>query len=462
MKDIKKYNLHNMIPSDVEEWLVQLIFHNEFNTLYDEVDHLLQSFEPNLNRHYQKIHDVLRFRIHRHPVINSYKNKQHIRSLLDGIVSRKNHANLYLHSMLFECFCNLTASMRDFWDYNEDDIHANHTSMNKMRNLCLGDILRHGQSPHAFTFLAFLDHLENNYVGTAKNFKKAIKSADCLYLVRSYNNGIFTYLPPTEKSYESLDFLKNETRVSMLTDIPSTNVPCALLFCCDNRYFQAFGPGIFDSLCQFERNYWVHFHVVNLDVSGRDLLKKMNRTNKRISISLSYENIEAPEPALLACIRILRLRKLLFLLQRDVILFDTDIEFRKSPHSLYETNTHIDVALNIRSGFPSHIPWRTVTAQTMYFRNNERGRSFIDILDATTRQLFQRHSGNKWWIDQNALFTASVFAELFHKEIVVTANYEPFSYFVHAKGHKQSCLGGLDEYTLADGKKRRGQKAKTK
>jgi hypothetical protein len=440
-----KYQARHIRPSDFEGCLFQLISHNEFNALFDEVDYLLQSYEPHLNRHYQKVHDVLRFSINRHPDINSFKNKQHLRSLLDSLVRRKNHSNLYLHSMLFECLCNLNASMRDFWDYNDGDINAKPQSMKNIRDLCMNDLLLHGQSPHAYTFLALLNHLEDNYSGTAEYFCKAIESADFLYSVRSYNNGIFTYLPPTEESYELLDFFENEPPVTMLMDIPATDVSCALVFCCDNRYFQAFGPGILDSLCHFGRNYWVHFHVVNLDGTGRNLFQKMNRKNEHISLSLSYEIIETPEPALLASIRILRLRKLLLLPKHDVIVFDTDIEFRKSPHSLYEIDTKIDVALNIRRGFPSHIPWRTVTAQTMFFRNNENGLRFVDILDATTRYLFQSHSGNKWWIDQNALFASSVFVQHFHSDIVVKANYDPFSYFVHAKEHKESCLATISQ-----------------
>ena len=255
-----------------------------------------------------------------------------------------------------------------------------------------------------------IHHIDHEIEACERAFKQATECASKEDDLRVYQYGAYTYLAPTPENFAAVEDVQIPTGEIVVQDKVNPPKGPVIVSAMDAAYFQKYAGNLAASLSVFPGNA-LHFHVINPDSDTLSQYEGLKRDLPDLSLGLSTEQSAHTFKAYYATCRFIRAAELLHAIGHDICIHDADIAFGEAPSKLYEGWDKYDAGFLRRFRFPSHVPWRTVTAQAVHLSNSREGFYCATAVSATCRYMFDQNLNKRtrdrlWWIDQNALYFA--------------------------------------------------------
>ncbi len=353
----------------------------------------------------KRIHQVVVFGSRRDAQLRKVLDPQALRAPLRGLFTH--NRSLKTASFLLNAYLHCVFAARSHWVETAGETWSlNGEAESELLNVCMEDERERGQRPANQVGLASISHINHDHNACAEFLKRSIQAQTDEDDLRTYQGGAHTYLPPLDLNFELVGDYEPEMdglHIHQLPDLAASNPVIVAVM--DGGYLQRFAAELAGSLAAFGRQS-LHFHVINPRDEDETLVGQLRDQNPRLSIGFTSEaNDRRLKPYYATC-RMIRAHWLLETIGHDIVIHDADITFQQDPANIYAGWEEFDASFIKRRGFPAHVPWRTVTAQAIHFRNNSHGRAAARMLSQTSGHMFERfeHLGDTmWWIDQNAL-----------------------------------------------------------
>lgn len=182
----------------------------------------------------------------------------------------------------------------------------------------------------------------------------------------------------------------------------------------DEMFLRKYGMQLFYSIIALKK-YHFHIHLVSspekskrIVTESQTLFKQMTKffnAKEQITIpTYSSENIPndfVNEITYFACARFVNAEKFIEKLESDIITIDADFVINNDLKKMIDAVSKNDVAVTITTGFTSFLPWTRYMGGTLYLKNNENAKYFIN--NVRDYILSNMDNVNSWTLDQNAL-----------------------------------------------------------
>lgn len=185
-----------------------------------------------------------------------------------------------------------------------------------------------------------------------------------------------------------------------------------ILFSGDDRYWQAFGPGILRSMARHAPNIPVHVHLVDPSPGTLEALLEVSREGP-LRLGFSHETLSAQSRASLvavnqlrtyfACARFLALPEILTRYDCPLFVLDMDMRLRRPLRRLHALLEGADAATITD---PGRNPWHRAAAGMVWVAPTAHGRTYADFVARYIRAQFTRRSAY-WTVDQVVLDVAN-------------------------------------------------------
>ncbi len=282
------------------------------------------------------------------------------------------------------------------------------TAARLLRHLCEGEIERHGETASALLYLGQAAFCADDYENAVALFQRSVALGGGVLPgaggARTLREGAFCIRLETEKR-------KHDILPEMRFDAPfdaGDSDSFVVVIACDGSYLEIYGDLYLGWLRRLAPEVLVHLHLVDPGDAAVERMASLRRSMAPLRVNWSWERRPLTGPRrfyapYLASARFLRAPALLDHYRRGLLITDMDAVFKRSPFDLSPVLQEADVGLRLRLG-RCWFPWRSIPAQTVYLRNNDRGRRFANLLSRYIATLYDPDDGRQWWIDQSAIY----------------------------------------------------------
>lgn len=389
-----------------------------------------------------KIFELLNNDIYNAQFNNSHLSKEDLLSGLWSVIKRRDNINRRLHSSIFDAAVKLLVNTDLFWNKHEKNKYtASQRKLDELEKTCNNDIIRYGDTPYAHVALGSINHMRCNYKDAELYFTSSVNSVSSDINLRHYNLGAYSYLAPTlnnlitdRKNDYSLKCYIIENKV----DIKSNYT---ILYSCDDRYYDAFALGVISSLLEFQHSFTVFFHLSDSEKDCELVLSELTDMAPDFKFYVLCEPKITQHPKPYYAMGRMRIADLaLITCETDLLIFDIDMKFNKDPDEFIGKYRAHDICLVINSRYGTHLPWLTVSAGSIFIKNNFLGKMFSEFLSCYA-ELFCRNGSIKyWWADQNLLYTVFILFNRIYPEASIASMRNKGMPWVHDISYKTSCL----------------------
>jgi hypothetical protein len=361
---------------------------------------------PNTRELANQIHQLFFFNMFRDAEIRRRVSPANYQSVAD-VLGEELHLSRHndVRSVLFSIYPNLLFRMRQHWIDHDGVLSFDRELHGQLFDLCVEDVNKRGSFPATLILKAYLHHLDKSYIDCAAALQAAVLSESVrLEEIRSYNWGAYTYVPPSNEYVSIMERRHDPSAVISYIQKPTRSSGLTIVFSVDSAYFVRYSEQLVASLAKFGEQQ-AHFHIVNPSGAETQKLAELGKRYENVGISASKSE-GLPERHYYATARMLLSFALLTSLESDIAILDADIEFKRSPDQIFAPFRGDDAAFIVQNGYPSQVPWRSVTAQAFYLGNCAGGRAIAKWLAHAAELLLSCGTvppRRRWWIDQNLL-----------------------------------------------------------